>query len=139
MGDSVGDNPLEESTLISAGYDGAVRTWRAGSSDVAPWTLEAENQLLRGEGAVGVEGRALALAACCDGESVLCGSGEGTVHLLGPVSGPQGLQLLDSLPLASSGADGCRVGALAALPPTGGTGETPLAVAGTSDGRLVGD
>ena len=132
---------LDGGALFSASYDGAVRSWRAGPSVVAPWTLESEIQLLRGEGAAGVEGRVLALAACQGGESVLCGSGGGTIYRLGSVAGPEGLQLLESLSLGQPSADGtaevgsCLVGALAALE-LGASGQA-MAVAGTSDGRLV--
>ena len=118
---------LRDGHLISAGYDGRVRSWRRvdGTSNrcpgaPAPWALAGEVRAATSAG-----GRALALASG-RGDRVLCGTSDGAISLF---RGP-GLAPVDTLRL-----DGRRATAAASVLTRGGDGES-LFVVGDSDGDL---
>ena len=102
-------------TLLSAGYDGLVRSWRRprigdDSSAETAWELMAEQQVATGEGTTG---RALSLAVSPSGQ-ILCGTSAG--ELLALSSDELDIQSRVVLPDAAGMQ---RVTAIAAIPTRG--------------------
>lgn len=126
---------LGDGALLSSSYDGSVRCWRRRGPD---WSLEADAR--GGEGAGWSEGaRVLGMVACGGADTVLCGTSEGTVHVLER----QGLGLVDSLTIEpSKGREPDRMSAVATIDVVEGAGvgddqtERSIAVVGSSSGEL---